>query len=206
MNKIAFVLLFAGAVSVSQTEAQIIREYGFKLAFTSADQQRDRGSFVAQTNRRNGINLAAYAEWLNLPFVSIITQIEYAQRGAGSPYFRIDAPGSFISYDRFDYLSVPLLLKVAIPGRAMTPYVCGGPRVDFLLGHKSDMDFYPNYYDNFKKSVLGVSAGCGVELTSLVPVALLIEARYNFDLADSYNTQDLTIRNNSVDLWLGIGF
>jgi hypothetical protein len=216
LKKITFLFLLSAIISLNNAHAQIIKAYGFKVAYTSADQRLDYGSFVAQTERRNGFNVAVYAEWLNLPFLSLITQIEYAQRGVGIPYLRITTydrminvattDNSPVSYNRLDYISIPVLVKLSLPEKVLSPYIVCGPRCDFLLAYKEDHDFLSSTYDKFKKVLLGGSAGFGLELNSVLPVGMVLEARYNFDLSDSFRSTYLNVRNNSFDVWLGVVF
>lgn len=188
--------------------AQLIKRCGLKVAFTSASQDFKYSTFAPDTKRRPGFNAGIYIEWFDLPLVSLITQIEYAQRGMGLEFVRtLNDPTPieiFTEYNRVDYLSLPVLVKVAVPTTIVTPFLLIGPRIDFFLGYHSDRDLFNAVYDQFKKTMIGGSIGIGVEATSLLPVNVIVEGRYNFDLADSYSTQYLTVRNNSFDVWLGV--
>ncbi len=52
--------------------------------------------------------------------------------------------------------------------------------------------------------MLGWSTGIGIETSTILPVDLLAELRYNIDLLDSFNNAGLTFRNQTVDLWFGV--
>ena len=162
------------------------------------------------TKRRVGFNAGIFAEWLDVPFFSVLTQVEYAQRGTGEE-FVVTGPsgpepiGTKTLYARLDYVSVPVLGKIILQTGQISPYVLAGPRADFLLGYKSDEGLFSGVYDSFKKTTWGGSAGIGVQVKSLLPVTLIAEARYNFDFADSYRSDLMNVRNNSVDFWLGVG-
>lgn len=196
-------------------KAQLIRSYGVKLAFTSASQNLDYptppwGWWTGiKTSANPGFNVAAFAEWLNIPFFSVVSQIEYAERGARMKY---PVPGGWRSTEgRLHYLSVPILAKVTIPVGRASPYVLAGPRADFLIDYR-DVQIPPwgnalsnPFYSDFKSAILGGSVGVGVQTTSVLPVALLAELRYNFDFFDSYNNGYLKVRNNAFDVWLGVG-
>ena len=114
--------------------------------------------------------------------------------------------GTKTLFSRLDYVSVPVLAKLRLQTGLFSPYILVGPRIDFFLGYKSDEDAFNAVYDKFKKTTLGGSAGIGVQIASLLPVSLIAEARYNFDFADSYETDLLKVRNNAVDFWLGVAF
>ena len=180
------------------------------MAVTSADQKYDLTLVPGlETKRRVGFNVAAFAEWFDVPFFSLITQVEYAQKGTGQD-FVVTGPsgpnpvGVRTLYSRLDYVSVPVLGKLRLPGGPLSPYIVAGPRMDFFLGYKSDEGAFNSVYDKFKKTSLGGSAGIGIQLDSILPISVLAEARYNFDFVDSYETNLLKVRNSTFDFWLGV--
>jgi hypothetical protein len=190
--------------------AQLIKSYGVKLAYTSASQNIDYptppwGWWTGiKASAKPGFNIAAFAEWLNVPFFSVVSQIEYAQRGANLKY---PLPGGWSSTDgRLDYLTIPILAKVTLPIGSGSPYLLAGPRADFLFNYR-DVEIQMNtnpFYSDFKKVMFGGSIGVGVQTGSLLPIALLAELRYNFDFLDSYNNDYLKVRNNAFDIWVGV--
>lgn len=188
-----------------------MKAIGFKAAYTSAHQSFDYTSFNIEPKRRAGFNVAGFVEWLDLPFFSIVSQIEYAQRGMRYEIQQTGPGGPEIiaivtRYNRVDYLSIPLFAKFSLPAHAISPFLSLGPRFDILLGYKSDEDAYNFVYDDFKKTMLGGTISIGCETNALLPFSLILEARYNFDLADSYATQSLKVRNSSIDIWMGAAF
>ncbi|MGA3245729.1 MAG: outer membrane beta-barrel protein [Bacteroidota bacterium] len=212
MNKLLVTLLI-GIMSTQIASAQLIKSYGIKAAFTSANQtSTDWHSETYQFNRRNGLNGAIFAEWLNVPYVSVVTQVEYSQRGTRNTFLwpnNEPAPLRYVTVDnRLDYLSLLPLLKVTIPLPVVRPYLFGGPRCDILLGFKSTLGWYgyDDFYNSFNRSTYGVSVGLGVELASILPVALILEGRYNADIANAYSSSSSNVRNNAYDIWLGVAF
>jgi len=195
-----------------ESTAQLLKHYGLKVAVTSADQKYDV-KYVSEvkTKRRTGFNVAAFLEWFDVPYFSFLTQVEYAQRGMGQD-FVLTGPsgpepiGVKTSYSRLDYLSIPIMGKIRLQTETITPFVSVGPRVDFFLGYHSDENLFNPVFEKFKTTVLGGSFGIGVQTETLLPVIILAELRYNIDLADSYSTDALQVRNNAFDVWLGIAF
>lgn len=192
------------------SHAQILKTYGAKVAFTSANQDFDFSPFNIETKSRNGFNFAVFAEWLDIPFFSVVTQIEYAQRGMGEEFVLTgpDSPeeiGRTAKYNRLDYLSIPLLAKFIIPMQIISPLIIIGPRFDILLGYKSDDGLNNSVYDSFKRTNFGGTIGIGGQTIDLLPVQIILELRYNFDFSDSYSTQYLKVKNSSFDIWLGVG-
>ncbi|MCL4510100.1 MAG: PorT family protein [Bacteroidetes bacterium] len=195
--------------------AQLIKSYGLKVAFTSASQNISYpfdalGWWTSsRVSPQPGFNVAAFAEWLNFPFFSVISQIEYDQRGTKLEYFVRGDSGPIAKAStngRLDYLSLPILAKITILNGPLSPYLIAGPRVDFIAGH-NDVEIQPNMYplySNFRNTMLGWSMGVGLQTGSLLPVTLLAELRYNVDFFDSYNNDNVRIRNNALDVWLGV--
>jgi hypothetical protein len=209
MKKVIFLILTFEIFVLQSGNAQLIKSYGFKVAFTSANQKFDYTYLTnIETKSRVGFNVAIFAEWLNTPFISLVTQGEYTQRGMGMEFNRTgnspDIIGTSINYNRVDYLSIPVFVKLSLPVEPINPYLIVGPRIDFLLGYKSDEGTFNAVYDGFSKTMTGASFAVGLDLKTLLPLAILIEARYNVDFKDSYSTQYLTVRNNSFDIWIGI--
>lgn len=190
--------------------AQLIKTYGFKIAATSAGQDFDYTDFSVNTKRRIGFNAAVFVEWLDLPFFSFVTQMEYAQRGMGMDVILTASTGPeeigrITDDNRVDYLSIPLFVKLTVPMGIISPFLSLGPRLDVLLGHKSGFFGFGNVYDRFRKSNVGGTVSLGAELVNVLPITLTLEVRYNKDFRDSYSTPRLRVRNNSFDVWVGAG-
>jgi hypothetical protein len=210
MRRVLFLSLVFVALISHDTSAQLIKQFGVKVAVTSANQGFDYSQMSdLQMKRRVGFDVGVFAEWLDIPVLSIISQIEYAQKGSGME-FVVTGPsgpqslGTTKLYSRLDYLSVPILLKLRLQSSVITPYLLAGPRLDILMSYQSDEGVLNSLYDQFKKTTLGGSVGVGVQIQSLLPVTILVEGRYNIDLSDSYETNLLKVRNNSFDFWLGV--
>jgi len=212
MKKIVLMMLVVTAGYLNFCNAQLLKNCGLKIGVTSADQKYDlKLAPGLETKRRVGFNVGAFAEWFDVPLFSLVTQVEYTQRGMGQDFI-VTGPsgpnpiGVKTLYSRLDYVSVPILGKLRFPSGPVSPYIVAGPRADFLVGYKSDEGAFNSVYDKFKKTSFGGSAGIGIQIESLLPIAVLAEARYNFDFADSYETDLLKVRNSAFDFWLGVAF
>jgi len=212
MKRLTLLLVLLVALGPHSGQAQLITSWGVKAGLTSASQKLDYSLTPAPTTKRRiGITGAAFAEWLNLPSVSLITQIEYTQRGMGQEFI-VAGPsgpqqiGTRTLFGTLHYLSIPLLVKAKIAFPVLAPYLLAGPRVDFLLSTSSDEGAFDILYGKMKRRMYGASVGIGVQTDAILPVALLFEVRYNFDLQDSYATDLLTVRNNAFDFWIGAAF
>lgn len=164
----------------------------------------------ASPQRRIGFNVGLYAEWLGLPFFSLITQVEYDQRGYLETYYvSLPLPAGFatkLASQRIDYLSVPILAKITFPIDGVQPYILAGPRVDVKLGYEKTYlgDWPTPPYSEFKSTDFGASIGAGLTLPNFPMLPILFEFRYNLDASSSYKTSFSTYRNNSCDIWIGV--
>ena len=191
-----------------ECQAQLVKSFGIKAAYTTANQTTTFQYYGPEEyNRRSGLNAAIFVEWFNIPYVSVVTQAEYAQRGMRAIVFPSteEAPWTNKTIDnRLDYFSVLPLLKVAIPLSVVRPYVLIGPRLDFLLGYTSELHYFDDRYHHFKKRTYGATLGLGAELMTNLPFVMLIEGRYNADLENAYDNTWMNVRSNAFDVWLGV--
>jgi len=200
-------------VFTASAQAQSVKHWGFLAGYTSADQNWEPSLFDLE--KREGIHAGVYAEWLSLPHVSLITELMYTQKGAGTEIFITDESGPDIIgvwtvYATFDYLSLPVLGKLSVPSSTLSPYLLAGPRLDILLGHSQDDDFMELVNEEYETFVVGFTVGGGVQAPSILPGNIFVEFRANFDITDAYNGDnpaliDSKIKNTSFDISLGAG-
>ena len=195
----------------SSAGAGLIKSGGVKIALSTAGQSYELFAVPGiESDRRFGLAAGVFLEWFDLPLLSVITQVEYAQRGMSQDFNVTDTSGATIGTlkigNRLDYISIPIMAKARIDLGGVTPYALAGIRFDYLLGYSSDRGAFNELYDAFDKSIMGGTAGAGIELKELLPVGVLAEVRYNFDLTDSYKTDLARVSNNSLDFWVGITF
>lgn len=200
--------------------AQSIKNNGIKLGYTSSGIY---GTFSENTynltSRRNCYHAALFIEYCNYSFFSLVSQIEYAQKGFIEKQAETDETGQFIqdvkANTRLDYVSIPLFVKIKYSKIKLNPYVIFGPRFDYLVNRRngifkfSKIDFNSQFADylNINKSVFGSSIGMGFNLPKISLFESFLELRYNHDFTDSFFiNEENTVRNNSFDLWLGISF
>ena len=191
--------------------AQPLKPYGFKVGISFANQQFQSTAYVKTATRQRGFDAAVFTEWSSSSFFSLVTQLEFAQHGSiihANPLveFGHGPPSSDTDvHNRLQYLSALILGKFSLGKQSATPYALVGPRLDYLLGYSSDYHLLDDTYRQFKKVTPGASAGVGCSSGSLLPISIIVEARYNFDIFYSGNEYN-KIRNDSIDLWLGCAF
>ncbi len=188
---------------------QVIRGYGFKLGAVAANQTWQYTNWsVPPKDYRWGFAASAYLELFDCVNFSALIEAQYSQKGFSETLpitteSQPDGTGEFITMaPRADYLSLPLLAKVQLPLSDWTPYLLAGPRLDILLSTKADE--YSVIFDKLKTPEFGATVGVGVEFTSILPMAVLTEIRYNPSFVDAYSSNFLTVRNRSLDFLLGV--
>jgi hypothetical protein len=151
-----------------------------------------------------GYNLAVYAEWYDLDYLSIMTQLEYSQRGnqSSDPWDPSSYPPM---HNRVSYLSLPIFAKVTPINTLVRPYLLIGPRIDYLVGKEIEDIGLGVVYNHLKTWVLGYSIGVGLESHNLFGVNISLEARYNRDITNSAHGGGIEVFNKAFDLWLGVG-
>jgi hypothetical protein len=214
-------VFFAAMLLPFAVQAQLFKGYGLKVGANSSNVSFSlvQSTFKIDTQRRTGMNAAFFVEWGSLPVISLITQVEYAQRGFAEEQV-ITGPngpeplGLMRASTRLDYISLPILLKLQFPKLAISPYLLAGPRADFLVNREAGKFEFVN--DDSQVSVKselnefiddrawGGTVGLGFDAQKLLPLPLLVEARYNFDFTDNSKAPLLQGKNNSFDIWLGI--
>jgi opacity protein-like surface antigen len=109
--------------------------------------------------------------------------------------------------NRVDYLSIPILAKLILKRKYISPYILIGPRFDILLGYKAGkldgVERLDAVYNQFKNNGIGADLGIGTEINVSESITTLVEFRYSHDFADAYETEFLTVRNRSYEILIG---
>lgn len=200
-----FVFVALVSFPALEVQAQPLGNYGLKAGFTSSTVSTDM--FADGVERREGFAALAFAEWFEIPYFSVLSELGYVQRGHSETVEVRNAEGVSLGTEeistRFDYLTVAALAKLQYSGASLEPYVIAGPRGDVLIG-RSQSNLLVKEYDGV---ALGGTAGAGVRVgKQLLPLQLMLEVRYNADITDSLSCCPREMRNQAFDILLGIGF
>jgi hypothetical protein len=202
-------LLF-GCVSIG--ESQLIRTFGLKIGVASTNQTWDwttQSGIVANSTAQQGFDAGVYAEWLDMPLLSISTEIHYIQKGSDvktnimvTTEDHPDGTGQFYRYStRVSYLSIPVLAKLRLTWGSLTPFLLLGPRFDFYLSGNGPFSSRETNKDTF-----GGTIGGGVEIVSILPLRIGGEFRYSPTFQNSYSVQSVTTKNSSVEFLLVLSY
>ena len=211
MKRMVLVSVMMMVVLATNLSAQLIKGYGFKFGMTKATQNWDyRSTLKLDPDSRTGMNIGVFAESIGLLGLSILGELNYTQKGMRSDMLiTSDAGpepiGQQTIENKIDYLSLSLLGKYGFEMLLFKPYLFGGPRIDLEVT-KNIYSGFDQVYDDTNKSIIGWSIGGGIELGKFLPIALLVELKYNFDTSKAYESENLTITNRSYELRGGIRF
>jgi len=201
------------ALASSFADAQLVRTYGLNIGYVHAKQNWDYspqfGSDPHMSGTISGISGGAFVEFLDIPYFSLLTKVQYIQKGRtisvmGTMVSPTDPNGYIetgmmdIKY-RLNYISVPILAKLRIETPLFVPYLAIGPRLEYLVSYPSSV-----VYNNFKKKEVTGTIAVGAELSLGFMPKILLEVDYNTSLTNSYDNGILTVSDNSVEVVCGI--
>ena len=128
-------LLFA----VVPTSAQVVDRVGLKGGLVSSSVTDNLDQFDME--RRTGWSALLFAERDLLPFLALVAEAGYAQRGFVETMAE-RAPDGTVEQTvrantRLDYLTIPVLSKLNYDFSVFRLYALAGPRLDVLVGREA---------------------------------------------------------------------
>ena len=116
-------------------------------------------------------------------------------------------------YERTNYFTSGLLLKIKAPGNKISPYLIIGPKLDFFLGYSvkpedESTTLYGFDYplDEFKKINYSLNLGAGMEFSKLFPFKTFVELNYSPPINTSFNSEWLEVKEYYFNVKIGINF
>ena len=200
---------------ISTSHAQFIRGYGIKVGTTISNQdwQYSFSSGLSdlsfEPDNRVGLNIGVFLELLNVPLISIVTEVNYDQKGMKQEILVVTEPppnvtGEYITWGtRVDYISIAALGKVRFSIGIFTPYILLGPKIDFEINIVNSFGAVNEVEENFNKNIFGFKVGVGTEI-NLLSINLLAEILYDADFNELYENQNLKVDSNSLELRIGL--
>lgn len=199
-------LLMSTSILLSQT----INNYGIKVGYVSSNQDFSNNDIDNTTKRKNGFSFSAFIDLFNFSGFSISPEIKYIQKGVGFEMILTgpDSPepiGKKSYYIYNNYLSIPIALIYKVELNAGTPFVKIAPRYDILLNSDDEFNLLASTDDDFK-NVFGGTFSVGFVPNLNIVFNPFIEISYHMDFMDTYSERNNRIRNNAVEINLGIHF
>jgi hypothetical protein len=207
MKSIILSILIFVIVLPSLVQAQIFKGYGFKAGAVRASQSFDYTmNFSIPIENRWGLDVGAFAEWFQHPNFSLLTELHYVQKGYSltvpiTSAIYPEGTGEYYTYKpRLDYISIPVLAKVRYETDAVTPYVFAGPRFDFLLGKYETLSL------DYSSTDIGITVGGGLQFSIMQSSQMLVEGRFSPSFANAFQNPNLTVKNKSFEILVGMSF
>ncbi len=181
--------------------------------------------FQIDTDRRTGFEAAVIADLAFSDLLTVTSEVGYAHRRYAQSFvatIRANNEVGFIGAEgtattSLGVASSSVLAKVTpFGGRAWTPFILAGPRLDVLLGSDtgtftkaidegrgtvSFTDPYPKYFSDV--SLSGV-AGVGVDIRRATLPVLRVEARYGRTITNFFDIEPAVGTVSSFDLSVGV--
>jgi len=220
MNRIRVVVVVLVMLVLACTTASATGpiKLGVKAGGSFATQAFEYGTTLGTVDRdyRTGLAFGLFADLNLTPRLSLQPGVLYVQKGNQvvvrvSTYNNMNA-GTRTIKDRVDYLSFAATGKLNITTLPLGVYLFGGPRLDIKLSTRSDIESpdVDALFDSYKSTVPGLTFGSGVEKSIGPEVSVLVEFRYDLDLADAaeyVGTENgVTIKNDGFQVLAGLRF
>ncbi len=203
---LAAVLVFSVLTACSASASAFpFVSLGLRGGLSIANQDFDSDLYTIDTKSRTGVTIGVFAEWLDLPGFSVITEASYVQKGMKTDVVVVngDDPFTFIRKldNRIDYLSLCVLPKYRISMGLASLYLAAGPRMDIKLGAASGSLYDPDEYlkDPLKDSTFGGEAALGVKASRFSA-----EIRYGRDFTSCLDSDLVDVKNWSLSFLVGI--
>jgi outer membrane protein with beta-barrel domain len=144
---------------------------------------------------KTGLFAGVFALWPIAPVVTIQPEVAYSQRR----FLVTDTVGSFSATEKWDWVEVPILARVALwRGGRHAVYAVGGPGFAFLMRAKEEAaGTSSDVKDDVKHADVSIIAGAGLSLGKFG-----VEARYDAGLKDLNKDNslgdDLIVKSRTV--------
>lgn len=211
MKRIQIIISILLIILVESNYTQIIKSYGLKLGASNSEQvwNSSIGLDYSYISSIWGYDFSGYVEFLDIPYVSIISEIHYIQKGRtitingtivdpNSPYGYRDI-GLQKTKQIFNYLSIPILAKFRYENSFIIPYLTIGPSFDFLISYPES-----ELYNKFNKSELGIKVSAGINIPYKLLSILIMELGYNQSITNTYKNENVTIHNRGYSFSIGV--
>lgn len=206
----AIASIFA-VVLTSSASSQDLLPVGLKLGPVSAQQNWDftpeSGISNASTSSIWGADVGLTTDLLDAKLFILQIELHYVQKGrtitvietvpANNPQGYIDIGQSDVK-QRFNYLSIPLLVKLSTQFGASRPFISVGPSFEYLISHPSSP-----VYDQFRKTEISATVSVGGDFSTGFGLTISPEIRYVRGLTQSFKNGNVTVTTQAWAFLLG---
>ena len=197
------------ALILSASVAEAAGKFGAKVGLVIADQTYSYSNEWGEIDRdsKTGVVFGLFTDYQFIAGIAIRPEFQYVQKGCKDEVLETteaypEGIGTLKIVDHVDYLSIPVMLKIGLPGGVQSLYLVAGPRLDIKLRTKSDFNSF--VMDKFESTVFGATFGVGKQFSFGPLPAVLVEFNYYHDFSDAYKGDVLTIKNKGFALVAGV--
>lgn len=190
--------------------SQSIQNYGIKVGYVNSSKTYGGLELDNSIKRKNGFSVSGFIDLFNLNGFSISPEIKFIQKGAGMEVFitSSESPepvGKKTLYDYHNYLSIPISLTYRKQLAIGIPFIKIAPRYDILLRSYDDLNFAESTYTNYN-NVLGGTFSIGFIPNIELGIKPFIEISYHLDFTSTFSNPIFTIKNNAMEMNIGVQF
>ncbi|MCD4820410.1 MAG: PorT family protein [Candidatus Cloacimonetes bacterium] len=208
MKKIVLlILLFIGFIFLN---ARFINSFGVKGGLVVSNQDFDYKYVNSDMQNLTRFDIGLFLELLRNSNLNILAEFHYVQKGMIYEINNYDDNGNYLGMlelkNHAEYITLQIFGKFAYNLKKSSPYIIMGPRIDFLTGYYCENNLFDSVYEDFKSFDFGATFGIGFEFRYYKSQAFLFEMRFSPSFTNSYETESLTVKNNSFEFLTGIKF
>lgn len=207
MNK-KLLLIFIVLLFSTKIYSQIIQTYGLKIGYVNSSQTYTNKVTDDITKRKSGFSFSVFVDLFNFDGFSISPEIKYIQKGVGLELI-VTGPegqepiGKTTKYIYHNYLSIPISFVYRMQLGAGIPFIKIAPRYDILLSSDDDFNSPASTYESYK-NVFGGTVSIGFIPNLNFAFNPFIELSYHMDFTDTYSGTNNKIKNNAMEINLGV--
>ena len=205
MKKLIILMILLLAISVSAQEPLTgLTGKGIKVGIGMANLT---GDDVEGLDMKMGINGGAFITYNFSPMFAIQPELLFTMKGAKESIEGMDDDFKY----KFNYLSMPILLKVCIPTESnIKPSLLVGPEVSMLMSAKASLgDESMDMKDALKDIDFGLAFGGGIDV-QMETMKLTFDARYTLGLSSIDDSgegeESASVKNTNISVMVGLGF
>ncbi len=184
--------------------------------------ENEPGSVDPYSDKSNvtGISIFASYDLLSNNFLILSGEAGFVQKGfkykTESRNGNGEITGSGSVKNIFSYADLSSSIKIILRKKIISPYVSITPVMGFFFGNSStvtgnndtaNLNSNKLIFDNLNSFTFGIKIGVGAEIDRIIKnIPLIMECRYNPDLTDAYNKNNLSLKNQILEFNIGIKF
>ncbi|MCK5075160.1 MAG: hypothetical protein KAR38_02240, partial [Calditrichia bacterium] len=169
--------------------SQLIKDYGLKLGMTHSKQdfKIKKMFFGGSPYAKKGFFAGIYLESNKIGPISLVSEINYLQKGSRDKFIKTDENGLDDGYyylnDILEYLQINLAIKAEWEVLGLPVYIFGGPILNYLI---TGAGYYHIFMQDEDKTNFGYIIGGGIGLEKYLKKPINLEVVYNPDLDYAY--------------------